>query len=1425
MNLAPCVRKHITADDDFWANYEETTVFIKEDDGLSSLETDEQWSQFLSDMEDAQVSVKVSNSNGRIRVYAVMKHVNARVYVYAYEYTKYAIANTVNGSVYVYFSVDRTQLTNFSASNPVGVTKVGYTLDYTTGYGPRDCSMTITTPEGLELEWGTAIGKGDEVVYEVNLGYKWNITKWGSVNTRNNPRTITITDTHVTNKWIWPTATLEYAGINVETGRVFHLDFEGMTDNDLVKVVDYPDGSSSAPTGEPAPDEQGLCYLYGGKGRILTDPVFGNYYQNLAVGTDEYTKSVAQNFLRIILTDEQQRRLLDMKYDGVTEQGSPILKEEQGATIGFWVNAKLANRYELPLERGSMFCMFSNERFRKADDYAEKPRFMFDIACNGWVYSYMPNTSQEGEEWKNYFFYGDTVAWSDTPTPSLFGNYYDDAQNQAMHKFYDDDQWHYVTYVAENGLRKVTLYVDGNKCVEKDMTTLGEKLAFFDPEGDYIGRVGYLRNIVLGGFTPHGLFFEKQYYSDAALAYDDISIYSRALTRDNILDIISEKGNKQTEWHFMEAVKANMALDADWTSMGNGVYKLNKRITKKPLETNGQTIYSTEGLTFSTQQNGAVYVDLKRGLIGLTRGAEIFVPNAARTDNMYFVAKSDDPENYPLDHYDLYPINNPCNLYTRGVSFYGGEGKDDFSVFTAYKNNTNNPYGFRLYRHNSRDINGNNHNSNSNNNILWISDILISPYSMVYTGNADKVKNNFINNEDRTTTVLYVDVESNGVDVPDPTLPELIITKGAGKVVRPSDYRQGNQLGNPYIRYSSSAPRVAYVDQDGKVTLTGLAGYATIKAELVFDNIHDGRISTAYTIRVTEADKTFVAQNEDDASESAYGVANQFTVKANDETDAITMTMGGWAYTESYAGSEGDDMVDGKNVDSWSKGFDYLDNGDIESIDGMITASEGAQNAKSESYLKEDENGEIVSDGCYVPVTQSDKNNTPWTLPCRGAYFKFEPEKAGVLSVYVLQNGNLHKTNIEQDYSDMIKWRPVYVTDETGAVVSGVRAVTNSRISENDNFFKEGRRRAQFIEDVEGTYNQRLKDALLQLKTEDIDRFHLLINNWENAGWKQKVIETGDGGYMVMSKGIVRYTFNVYPGKTYYVFSNHTKLGYSGFHFEEGKLINADNFEKNPVRDAAEGSAVLFEDKANSGSYTQPSFPIGADVTPVSYIRDFKADTWSSICLPFSLSSKQVSEIFGEGTAMVILNNIRDNGKIELVWHVNQDIIAGYPYFILPKKTISGFHNVNVHFESASPLFAVSSDGNTYEPNGNYDYKPNYPYVFEGNFVTTTLPIGSYVMANNGSLGKLKKNVDAKPFRAYIRCLNAAHAKPLTTMDVNDSEGETTTIEELLQDNGIILESSDVYGVNGVKVRNNTHSLDGLSKGVYVVNGKKYVVK
>ena len=242
----------------------------------------------------------------------------------------------------------------------------------------------------------------------------------------------------------------------------------------------------------------------------------------------------------------------------------------------------------------------------------------------------------------------------------------------------------------------------------------------------------------------------------------------------------------------------------------------------------------------------------------------------------------------------------------------------------------------------------------------------------------------------------------------------------------------------------------------------------------------------------------------------------------------------------------------------------FQEDNDLSPVDGFNTYSQGKQNAKSESYGNDD--------GRYVPTTQVVRNVTPWTLPCRGSYLKFDAEKPGVLTVYVLQNGNLDKSNINNDYSDQIHWRPVYITNERGVCVPRVQYDTNSKISENDNFFKEGRRRAQFIEEEEGTYNQRLKNALLGLKNSNYDRFKLLLSRWENQGWKQKVIETGDGGYMIMSKGIVRYSFNVVPGQTYYVFSNDTKIGYAGYNFEEGKILfdNARlDYDVNPMYGAA----------------------------------------------------------------------------------------------------------------------------------------------------------------------------------------------------------------------------------------------------------------
>ena len=103
-------------------------------------------------------------------------------------------------------------------------------------------------------------------------------------------------------------------------------------------------------------------------------------------------------------------------------------------------------------------------------------------------------------------------------------------------------------------LSRVIMYVDGVKTGEipNVRNTRGNGLfgVEFDSNGDYAGRTQYLRNLVLGGFTPHGMFYDRQYYSDAALAYDDVAIYTKALTQEQIQAIINNKQYTPKEWHY-----------------------------------------------------------------------------------------------------------------------------------------------------------------------------------------------------------------------------------------------------------------------------------------------------------------------------------------------------------------------------------------------------------------------------------------------------------------------------------------------------------------------------------------------------------------------------------------------------------------------------------------------------------------------------------------------------------------------------------------------------------------------------------------------------------------------------------------------------------------------------------------------------------
>ena len=1187
---------------------------------------------------------------------------------------------------------------------------------------------------------------------------------------------------------------------DVTKDRLYFEDFEHLTQASLLS-------EDKAPAANARPDNSqvGKYYLYGGRGKILKDPTFNNYYQNLA-DADEYTKSLSENFLRYIFTDAER------------SANEKAFKASGAATIGFWVNGQVAVDYELPLERGSMFCIFSNDCFAKADAgnvrEKDRPRFMFDLSCNGWVYSYMPNTNAAGTDiGMNYFFYGEKIANSGVTNPlgSLFGkDNYTHTLDQSQHKFYDDKKWHYVTYVMDNNLTRVRIYLDGVLTgTVNDVTKLpntDHSECEFSGNNDYIGRTLYLRNIVLGGLTPHGLFYDQQYYSDAALAYDDIAMYGRALTQDEIRSIIEQKNYTPNEWHYGDSFK-------EYNEIKGGHEEEN----------------NVSGLGVNPT------FDSTTKYLKLNGGTTLTIPSV--------------PKNYYVRIEYAYANEGGSNAFPGTVgklSWIGSRVSENNSVLKkTYEGQT---YYVRTYQAQESGT----YTLNITKDVI-IRSIIITPYEYA------KLKYGNWNEDKSTFTALSVNKKYVQFDVQringrnfykkdgkelgeNPVLPEVTLVKdGRYSDGKPAyedinNYREDlNKY--PYIKYTSTAPHVAHINKSGEITMTGIAGNTTIIAELISDNQFVGsEVIDSFEIRILKEENTLRLVNN-----QVVKVNEKFPgVNSGKKLDNITLTIGGWYNTSTY-------KIPGvakPAQDYWNRATNFQ--GPIkpneEILDGFNQYSIGKNVAKSESLGNDD--------GEFHPGETFANNITPWTLPCRGAYVKFEPLTAGIVTMYLLQTGNLD--NIIEDekngkHSTHVYWRPVYITDEKGQVVDFVQTATNGRITYNDNFFVGDKRRAQFIESIPATYNEdpTLRQDLLNLRDKDKDKFHTLIDNWNNAGWRQKVIPTGDGGYMVMSKAIVRYTFNVYPGKTYYLFSNQSQIAISGFNFEEGRLLDTktQNYETAPVRDVAEGTSLTFTDVLNEAQPEIPTNGKGKDITHVTYERDFAQGKWTSICLPFSLNNRQMREQFGEETAVVLLKTIHDDGKMELIWHVNQDIIAGYPYFILPKGAVKHTNvanstitkiSVDTYFNNEiqkdKPLFSVGSNGDTFDWQGTYNgsnYKADYPYVFEGNFKKELLPAGSYVMSNNGTLTKLKEAVTAKPFRAYLKYQGSDpnHAKPLYTSVNWQNDDETTGIDDIIFQNGILSEASDVYSIDGTVIRRDVHNLSNLSKGVYIVNGKKFVVK
>lgn len=202
-------------------------------------------------------------------------------------------------------------------------------------------------------------------------------------------------------------------------------------------------------------------------------------------------------------------------------------------------------------------------------------------------------------------------------------------------------------------------------------------------------------------------------------------------------------------------------------------------------------------------------------------------------------------------------------------------------------------------------------------------------------------------------------------------------------------------------------------------------------------------------------------------------------------------------------------------------------------------------------------------------------------------------------------------------------------------------------------------------------------------------------------------------------------------------------------------------------------------------------------------------EMWNTIVLPFALNEAQVTEMFGEGAKVAAYKGSTVNGDhVTLNFKEQTSMEAQTPYMIKPGTDASKKVN-GVILESASELKKVE-DANH---NG---------IDFVGNYTTgQTLQQNCFFISNN-TFYRASGQETMKAYRATFQVPSTlSAAKSMNTVFVGEG-GSVTAIDDVhVSPQG----SFDVYHINGMLVKKNAIDLNGLDKGIYIINGKKYVVK
>lgn len=521
--------------------------------------------------------------------------------------------------------------------------------------------------------------------------------------------------------------------------------------------------------------------------------------------------------------------------------------------------------------------------------------------------------------------------------------------------------------------------------------------------------------------------------------------------------------------------------------------------------------------------------------------------------------------------------------------------------------------------------------------------------------------------------------------------------------------------------------------------------------------------------------------------------------------------------------------------------------------------NEDAMNEPSTFYKSSDSE---VYDG-------SESSFTTFDAPIMGCYVMFEPKQDGEISTVLRQNGIIatysYDGNRQSEWQNMRK-RLIYVCDETGTPVDSLRAMINpnATMAVQSGADDDGNTKLINVYDSCSTtsenmpfYQKLVYSKYMTLQGYDYydvddewpaDSLTAAATFWEkeaNSKMPYNLIYKDGKGWLTMSLTYVMYTFPVEAGKTYFMMGNRTKVGPCGFEFtpaETAEATTADDGNEDSGDDtSASETAVTIEAKTTTGVTALPSTVKGA--CDVTLERKFFKDVWTSLVLPFSVSPSMLQDVFGDSTEVMHFNGISDE-TLYLMKHYHQMIVAGTPVFIRPSKEVDcpTFENVTYGTYTYATddngvwyISDVSSDipaADTTATSDNWTLQCSYiPKTTSANFYLLVYDTtdedepynGFYHYTTSTTMAGTRAWLESSSTTAQIKAVSVGGVTELddseTTGILNAVLGNDTAEGNVGSGNG------NVYNINGQLVRRASDGIDGLAKGIYIVNGKKFIVK